>query len=237
MKITGPASPSPPWGANVKLVVGLTLVVIFGAFLVRFKSIIAPLLVTFILVYLLRPLAVRMSSDSKLSWRMAVNIIFIGLVILVVSAFTLTGVAVVQQLQSLIDVIQNFVTDLPDILLEISNQAYLIGPFRVEMSDYLAVDNLEVIANQVLSIIQPILGRAGSLLGTVASRTATFIGWGVFIILISYFILADMGQVSDQFVKIELPGYDSDPAAWEEKSAGLGTLFCAARSSCLPSQQ
>ena len=162
MKITGPASPSPPWGANVKLVVGLTLVVIFGAFLVRFKSIIAPLLVTFILVYLLRPLAVRMSSDSKLSWRMAVNIIFIGLVILVVSAFTLTGVAVVQQLQSLIDVIQNFVTDLPDILLEISNQAYLIGPFRVEMSDYLAVDNLEVIANQVLSIIQPILGRAGS---------------------------------------------------------------------------
>jgi predicted PurR-regulated permease PerM len=210
MRISGPASPSPPWGANVKLVVGLTLVVILGAFLVRFQSIIAPLLLTFILVYLLRPLAVRMSTDTRLSWRMAVNIIFIALVILVVTAFTLTGVAVVQQMQSLIDVIQDFVTDLPDILLDISTRAYLIGPFRVEMSDYLAVDNLEAIANQVLDIIQPILGRAGSLLGTVASGTATFIGWGFFIILISYFILADMGQVSDQIVKIELPGYDSD---------------------------
>jgi len=210
MMNSGSTSPSPPWSPNVKLVIGLTLVVILGAFLVRFQSILAPLLLTFMLVYLLRPLAVRMSANKRLSWRMAVNLIFIAVVILLVAAFTLTGVAVVQQLQSLIDVIQRFVTQLPEMLLDFSTRAYLIGPFRVEMSQYFSPGNLESLADQVLGVIQPVLGRAGSLLGTLASGTMTILGWGFFVILVSYFILADMGQVSDQIVPIDLPGYDSD---------------------------
>ena len=98
---------SPTWGTNIKLIVGLTLVAMGAGFLIRFRAFLPPLLLTIILTYLLHPLVDRFSKITGLSWRWSVNIIFIVLVLLSLSAMTLTGVAVVQQFQSLIDVIES----------------------------------------------------------------------------------------------------------------------------------
>ncbi len=202
---------SPPWGGNVKLVVGLTIVAIVAAFMVRFQSIIAPLLLTFILTYLLHPLISRLSAATRLSWRMAVNIVYLVFVILLVASFTMTGLALVQQLQSLISVIDRFINELPELVTGWSTTVYQIGPFQLDMSQYLSIANLEALIQQVISIVQPVLGQAGGLLGTFAAETATSVMWGFFIILLSYFLLADMGQVPDKLVDIELPpGYDDD---------------------------
>jgi predicted PurR-regulated permease PerM len=201
---------SPTWGNNIKLIVGLTLVALVAAFLIRFQLILPPLLLTLILIYLLRPVIVWLSDVTRLSWRWAVNITFIVLIVVMLVAFTLTGVAVVQQLQSLINVIQRFVNNLPDMIAEFSTRVFLIGPYQVDMSHYLSTSNLESLVQQLLSAIQPMLGQAGSLLGTVASGTASFLGWAFFILLVSYFILADMGQVPDELVEVKLPGYGYD---------------------------
>jgi predicted PurR-regulated permease PerM len=201
---------SPTWGRNIKLIAGLTIVAIVAAFLVRFQVILPPLLLTLILIYLLRPLIVWLSDKTRISWRWAVNIIFIILIAVMLGAFTMTGVAVVQQLQSLINITQRFVNDLPEMILEFSSQVYLIGPYQVDMSQYLSSSNLESLVQELLGVIQPMLGQAGSLVGTVASGTASFLGWGFFILLVSYFILADMGQVPEQLVEIEFPGYGHD---------------------------
>ncbi|MCJ7703602.1 MAG: AI-2E family transporter [Anaerolineales bacterium] len=201
---------SPTWGGNVKLIVGLTSVAIAAAFLIRFRTILPPLLLTLVLTYLLRPLVEWVSKATPLSWRWSVNIIFILLVILMLGSFTMTGVAVVQQFQSLINVIDRFVNDLPDMVLDFSTQVYAFGPFRLDMSQYLASSSLESLVQQLLGIVQPFLGRAGSLLGTLASGTVTSLGWSFFILMVSYFILADMGQVTDKLGHIDLPGYDTD---------------------------
>ncbi len=210
MTTTDPHQYSPPWGANVKLIVGLTFVAIVAAFLIRFQTIIAPLLLTLILVYLLRPVVVWLSEKTPLSWRMSVNLIFLVLVVLVLVSSTLTGVAVVQQFESLIGVLQRFLADIPDLILEWSSSAYMIGPFRVDMSRYFSTQNIEALAQELIGIVQPMLGQAGSLLGTVASGTATFFGWFFFIMMVSYFILADMWQAPGNLIYAELPGYDSD---------------------------
>lgn len=201
---------SPTWGNNVKLIVGLTLVAIAAAFLIRFRGILPPLLLTFILVYLLRPVVAWLSQHTHLSWRWSVNILFILLVILLMASFTATGVAVVQQFQSLINIIQRFISDLPNLVQEFSTQVYVFGPFQLDMSQYFSTSNLETQVQQLLSVVQPVLGRAGSLLGTVASGTASTLGWTFFILMVSYFILADTGNLADKLVLIELPGYDSD---------------------------
>jgi predicted PurR-regulated permease PerM len=220
-----PIKPSPAWGGNIKLIVGFTTVAIAAAFLVRFRSILSPLLLTFILTYLLHPLAARLSKATRLSWRWTVNIIFILLVILMFAAFTLTGVAVVQQLQSLINIIQRFVNDLPNMILEWSTRVYVIGPFKLEMSRYLSTSSLESLAQELLAIVQPFLGQAGSLLGTVASGTASFLGWAFFIVLISYFILVDIGQVTDKLVHIEMPGYTADIRRIGQESSRIWNAF------------
>ena len=201
---------SPTWGTNIKLIVGLTLVAVVAGFLIQFKTFIPPLLLTIILIYLLHPLISRFSKASRLSWRWSVNIIFILLILLSLSAITLTGVAVVQQFQSLINVIERFINELPEMVSSFSSQVFFIGPFHVDMSQYLDTKNLESTLQELLGLVQPVLGRAGSLFGTIASGTATIIGWGFLILILSYFILADMGQVPEQIVQIKLPGYDSD---------------------------
>ena len=75
-------SGSPRWGATAKLVVTLTLVVVLGALLVRFKFILGPILIAFILAYLLLPIASLISKKSPLSWGMAVNLIYLIFVII-----------------------------------------------------------------------------------------------------------------------------------------------------------
>ncbi len=202
---------SPPWGGNIKLVVGLTIVAIVAAFFVRFQNIIAPLLLTFILTYLLHPLITRLSKATRLSWRMSVNVVYLVFVVLLVLSFTMTGLALVQQLQSLIGVIERFINTLPDLVATWSTAVYRIGPFQIDMSQYLSASNLEAWIQEVISLVRPVLGQAGGLLGTVAAGTASTLMWGFFIILLSYFLLADMGQVPEKLVDIELPpGYDND---------------------------
>ena len=111
---TPPASPI--WGATTKLVAGLTIVAIIAALFARFQSLLGPLVLAFMLTYLLHPLVKSLSDATHLNWRMAVNLIYIILVIMLISLFTATGFAVVQQFQSLVRVIDRFLTELPEML-------------------------------------------------------------------------------------------------------------------------
>lgn len=203
-------SHSPVWGTPTKLVVGLTIVAIFAALLARFQSLLGPLVLAFMLTYLLHPIIKSLSNATPLTWRMAVNATYIVLVIVLISLFTATGFAVVQQFQSLVRVIERFVNELPEMLTALSTQSYVIGPYQIDISQYLSAENLTVLAEQVLSTVQPFLGQAGGLLATVASGTASTVGWGLFVILVSYFLLSDMTRMRNPLTSIEIPGYDAD---------------------------
>lgn len=115
-----PANPSPNWGSLTKLVVGLTFIAIIAALLVQFRSIVGPILLAFILAYLLYPVAAMLSKVSRLSWRASVNLIFLLVVVIYLGLITLTGFTVVQQLQSLIDFVRRAVTDLPSLAERLS---------------------------------------------------------------------------------------------------------------------
>ena len=207
---------SPQWSSTTKLVVALTFVAIAAALLVRFNNLIGPLLIAFILSYLLHPLASRLNERSALSWRGAVNLIYLIFILVIVYLSTLSGVAAVDQFQNLLRVLQNFVAELPQLLQDLSGQVYRIGPFEFDFAgletqlfQQLGLDFV-TLGEQALNVLQPILGGAGSLLGSLATSALTTIAWGAFVLIISYFILADAGQFPDFLKGIELLGYDAD---------------------------
>ena len=201
-------SPSPPWSSTAKLVVGLTIVGLIVALIINFRTIIGPLLIAFILAYMLHPVVVYLSNTTRLNWRMSVNLVYLLLVILLSAFFTLSGLAIVQQLQSLIRVVQNFINTLPDLVANLSTQEFSFGPlpFKISLSQF----DLQTLAEQLLSTLQPMLGRMGTLVGTLATSAVVTLGWGLFILLISYFLLADASKVSSDLVYIEIPGYNAD---------------------------
>lgn len=199
--------PSPKWSSLTKTVVGITIFVIFGALIIWLRPIIGPLILTFVLAYLLYPLVKRVSESLKVSWRSSVNLIYLVLVIIVVGLLTLSGLAVVQQVQSLVIFIQRFIAELPVLIADLSTQVYEFGPWTINLGELLDV---QAIANEVLATVQPLLGQAASIIGSFAGSAAVFFSWGLFVLLISYFLLAEAGKFPGQSITVEIPDYEYD---------------------------
>ncbi len=207
MSVEKPNPSSPKWGSTFKMLIGLIVAGLIIAMLIYFRSIIGPLILAFILVYLLHPVAASLDTHTRLSWRASVNIIYVFLLVILIGVSTLTGLAALQQVQSVIKVVERFVADLPNLIDRLSSQIFILGPYRIDLSQF---TDLGQFGNQVIGTLQSLLGRAGTIVGTLATATASTIGWGFFVLIISYFILADAGKVPNVLDYIDIPGYSYD---------------------------
>ncbi|MFN2264116.1 MAG: AI-2E family transporter [Anaerolineales bacterium] len=199
-------SESPFWSSGTKLIIGLTFVGILIALLIYFRSIIGPLLLAIILAYVLHPVAAFLNRKTHLSWRWSVNLVFLVFVLILLSILTVSGFAIVQQMQSLINVITTFTVRLPALVDQISSQNYSIGPYQFGLNQ----TDLQSLTNQVLNALQPVLGRFGSIVSSFAASAVVTMGWILFVLVIAYFMLARTGQVTDEMINIDIPGYNAD---------------------------
>lgn len=197
---------SPRWGSTTKLLIGLVMVGILAFLINRFASLITPLLVIFILAYLLHPLTSIISRGLGISWRASVNILYLVILLLLVALITLGGVGLVQQVQNLITSVQDIVSNLPTYIENLSGMVFQVGPFRLDMSTI----NLNELSSQLLAYVQPLLGRTGNLLTAVAGGAAEVVGWGFFILIVSYFVMAESSGLQKDLIKVEVPGYAED---------------------------
>jgi predicted PurR-regulated permease PerM len=207
----GSSTTSPRWSSTTKLIVGLTMMAILAALVVQFRNIIGPVILAFILAYLLHPIAGWLSRATNLSWRASVAIVFILMIILIGGLSTVAGLAIAQQVQSLFTFVQRFINnDLPRIASDLSTQTYYFGPFVLDFTQF----NFTQLTDQILGTIQPLLSQAGTLIGTFASGAVGLFGWIFFVILVAYFLLNESGQMAMRFVNIEIPGYGEDIRRW-----------------------
>ena len=198
--------PSPRWGSMTKLVIALTVIAIIAWLLSRFQSLIPPLLMAFILSYLLYPVASFLDRRLYFKWGAAVGFIYILLLMLLLSLLTVGGLGLVQQIQSLIRLVQNSLIELPDLVTNVAEWLKTRSPIPV---DFDTID-INALTEQLLSVVQPLLGETGQLLGTVASGAAQFFGWAIFILLVSFFVLSESGGLRGSIIKLQLPGNNQD---------------------------
>src|SRR5512139_563174 len=201
-----PVSASPRWTATTKLLVGLVIVGIMAFLLYRFTSLITPLLMVFILAYLLQPVATLIARGFNISWKAAVNILYFIILVLLIGLLTLGGVGLVGQVQSLIQGVQDIVTKLPPYIENLSGQVFQIGPFTLDMRTI----DLRAVSQELLSFVQPLLGRTGNLFTALASSAAAIFGWGFFVLLVSYFVMVESSGLQSDLIKVEVPGYNED---------------------------
>ncbi|HLA87007.1 MAG TPA: AI-2E family transporter, partial [Anaerolineales bacterium] len=197
---------SPTWGTNTKLVVALTIIVIVGALLVKFQFILTPLLIALVLAYLFHPVADFTQRRLRFSWNASVGLIYLIITILLLGLLTLGGVGLVQQIQSLVIVLQDALRTLPQLIENISGHVYQIGPFKLDFNSL----DLKDLSTQVLGMVQPLLSRTGSLLAIAAGSAANFLGWTLFVILVSYFVLSESGGLRNRIITVDIPGYAKD---------------------------
>jgi len=197
---------SPRWSSTTKLLIGLVMVGIAAFLLNRFANLITPLLMIIIIVYLLHPVTRAVVRGLRISWRASVNIVFLIIVLLLIGLLTWGGVGLVQQIQSLIGSIQDIVANLPEYVSQLSKLSFRFGPFELDMRTL----DLNALSQQVLALLQPLLSQTGNLVGTLASRAAETFGWTVFVLIVSYFVMAESSGLRRDLFKVEIPGYTED---------------------------
>lgn len=207
MPVANP-TPSPRWGSMTKLVVALTFVAILAWVLGRFQAIIAPLLMAFILSYLLYPVARLLNRRLHLSWKAAVGVIYLLLVVILLGLITVGGLGLIQQIQSLIRLVENSLVELPGLISDAIDWLNQTSPFPVEVGAF----DINSLTEQLLSVVQPLLGQTGQLLGTIAGGAAQGFGWAAFILLVSFFVLTESGGLRADIIKVNVPGYNEDLA-------------------------
>jgi len=116
--------------------------------------------------------------------------------------------------------IQQSLVNLQNTLQDISGKVIPIGPFEVDLRKM----DLSVIGNQLLGAAQPLIGNTGNMLQTVAGGAANFLGFTVFVLLESYFLLAGSNGIGKGLLQVNIPGYESDLA---RMSQGLDHIWNA----------
>ena len=197
---------SPRWSNTTKLVVALTLVTILAFLLVRFREFVGPLLVSFILAYLLYPVSEFLSKRLHISWKIASILLFFLMLVIVGGMLTLSGFAIVDQIQNLINFLQTQIQDLPKTISQITANPINLGFYTINLADF----DINSLTNQLMGMIQPILTNTANIVTQIAGGAATFVAWLFFIILIAYFILAEFGGVRERLIGLTLPGYQED---------------------------
>jgi putative permease len=105
---------SPPWSRNTKLVVALSLVAALFGLLIYFRRLFLPLLLAFLLAYLLYSPAYFLSTRLRLSWHLAVTLIYLLILAALIGFLTWGGISLVSQFQNLLDLLQNSLQKLPE---------------------------------------------------------------------------------------------------------------------------
>jgi len=203
---SGNTAMSPPWSATTKLVVALTLVALLAALIVSFRSIVGPLLLSFVLSYLLYPAADKMRKYLHISWKVSVNLIYLFAVILILGLLFWGGVTLVEQIQSLLSFLEKWIGTIPDWLDQVATIHYTFGPFEINFGEL----DLDGLVGQVLNTVRPMFSQVGVIVGTAASSIAVTLGWTLFVLLISYFILSETQGIPERLIGIRIPKYQHD---------------------------
>jgi len=209
------------WGSTTKLLIGLVIVGVAAFLLYRFSNLVTPLLMVVVLAYLLHPVNALIARGLRLSWKASVNILYLIILLSLIGLLTWGGVGLVGQIQSLIVSVQDIVANLPTYVEQLSIRVFTFGPFTLDMQTL----DLSTLSQQVLSFVQPLLGRTGSLVGALAGGAAQTFGWTVFILIVSYFVMIESSGLRRDLFKIEIPGYTEDFARLGNELSRIWNAF------------
>ncbi len=197
---------SPKWGVTTKALVALAVMMIVAGMLVRFQHVIPILVLAPILTIVIVPVVQFMCVRMKMPWGLAATTAMLLFILLLTGASTVMGIAIVQQLQSLFLIVQQFLLDLPAQLDHLSQQTYQLGPWVMEFSQF----DLAAVGEQVIAAIQPLLREVSSLITFLATGVIESLTRIIFVLAITYFLIFDYRRIRAVMKNISVPGYKQD---------------------------
>jgi len=205
MAVQGTSS-SPNWNRTTKIIVILVILVVVAALLVRFSSLITPIVIALLLASLLHPLAEFLKYKLRFPWSVSVSIIYVLAFLIILGLLAVGGFALLEQVQGLVNFLQRAIVGLPDFLRQLTSQKFVLGPFLIDLTGF----DWTTLGNQIISFIQPALARVGDVIGSLAGGAFQIVGSIFLAMILSYLLVSETGGERNRIFIIDIPGYQQD---------------------------
>jgi predicted PurR-regulated permease PerM len=200
---------SPPWSRTTKTIVVVFALLLLALLIMRFRTLLAMLVVAAILAYLLDPLIVFIDKRTNIRRGIVIAIVYLIIAAALVGGFFALGVASYQQAGNLIEQTPALIENIAESFAALANRTepITLGPLSLDPS-VVAWDRLP---EQLLGLVEPLLSQSGSVVSRFATSTVRTVFNLLFIFVLSIYLATDLPRFGG-YVKsfAQQPGYRED---------------------------
>lgn len=192
------------WSPSTKRIVVVILLVLMALVVYRFRVVIPPLVIAFLVAFILDPVADWLTARLHISRGLATTIIFFLLILLAAGALAGMAIPVAAVPSAVERAIQSLQLDYESLITDIGrflSRPLEIGTYTIDLS----------------SVYQQLSEALRSFLGSVATGTlnvlfdiASGAFWLVFIVMASFYLVKDADRLVEQISTMAPPGYRED---------------------------
>ena len=208
-------SNSPPWNTTTKAIVAVSALALFCLLIWVFRGLLQQVVLAALLAYLLHPLISLIDRRTPVNRVTVVLAVYLTLAVLVVATFSLVGVTTFQQALDLSRRLPDWFEDALaqlQILREQLPESLTVAGISLPVAGLLPeLPGWDELFSQVFSLLQPILGRGGSLAASVVTGTVAVLGQILLIFIISIYVAVDIPRIGSMIANIaHKPGFRRD---------------------------
>lgn len=188
------------WGASVKRTVVLIILVLLALVIYRFRVVIPPLVIAFLIAFILDPIVDFLTIRLRMARGLATGLVFLVLILLGLSvvAAPVTAVPSIQRaVRSLQFDFRGLIADIDDFFA----RPLEVAGYTIDLSSAYR-DLISILRSFVTSVARGTL----NLVFTIASGVV----WLIFILMAAFYMVKDADRITAQFDNLAPPGYRDD---------------------------
>jgi len=200
------SSMSPPWKSGTRLMAGFMLIVFFGLLLYVLRSLLAPLIIAFLLAYLLHPVVSSLTFNDRIPRWLSIVVVYILLLAVLAGTTTGVGLAVSQGINQLASYFASLAGNLPELLETLSGFEFQLGPWTFSVP----IETLEPLLAEITTYVSPLLLEMGDVLRGVVEIAASTVSLVFTVMLFGFYLLLDMDLMHQAIVTLVPESYRGD---------------------------
>jgi predicted PurR-regulated permease PerM len=188
------------WNPHLKRIVALVLLIVLVWIIYRFQTIIAPLVIAFLIAFILDPIVDFFTKRAHLSRGLATTLVF-SVLIVIGLALIATPVAIIPSPRQIAGTVETVLDNTLTGVNAFFDRPLVIGEVEIDLSGV-----YEELSSSVQTYTRSVVQGTFAIAGGIAEGAF----WLLFIVMASFYLLKDIDALAEQLDELTPPGYQDD---------------------------
>lgn len=206
---------TPRWGSSTKRTVVLVLLVLLALVVYRFRTVIPPLVIAFLVAFILDPIVRFSTRRLRLSRSLATTLVFVVLILAMLGVVA-APVTVVPSIQRAVESVLIDFAQVITALGELFERPVVVGGYALDLS---------VAYTEISSMARSFVSSVAQGTVDVALSIASGAVWLVFILMAAFYLVKDADRIVAQIDRLAPPGYRDDLIRLRRQITGVWNAF------------